>query len=72
MSKKVLSNDNNNFAPSIILSLCEFVSDCFWTSVFFLRKRHSLTKIPLSKPITSHSTQNLKKKKKKKWCAVII
>ena len=22
-------NDNNNFAPSIFRSLCEFVSDCF-------------------------------------------
>ena len=29
MSIIVVINDNNNFAPSIFRSLCEFVSDCF-------------------------------------------
>ena len=28
-------NDNNNFAPSIFWSLCEFVSDCFGPRYFF-------------------------------------
>ena len=27
--KVVVINDNNNFAPSIFWSLCEFVGDCF-------------------------------------------
>ena len=27
-------NDNNNFAPSIFRSLCEFVSDCFGLRYF--------------------------------------
>ena len=29
MSNIVIINDNNNFAPSIFRSLCEFVGDCF-------------------------------------------
>ena len=29
MFKVVVINDNNNFAPSLFRSLCEFVGDCF-------------------------------------------
>ena len=29
MSNIGIINDNNNFAPSIFRSLCEFVGDCF-------------------------------------------
>ena len=29
MSNIAVINDNNNFAPSIFRSLCEFVGDCF-------------------------------------------
>ena len=37
MSNIAIINDNNNFAPSIFQSLCEFVGDCFGLrySVFF-------------------------------------
>ena len=36
MSYVAIINDNNNFAPSIFWSLCEFVGDYFiWTLVFF-------------------------------------
>ena len=34
MSNKVIINDNNNFAPSIFRSLCEFVGDCFGPRYF--------------------------------------
>ena len=29
MSNIAIINDNNNFAPSIFRSMCEFVRDCF-------------------------------------------
>ena len=29
MSKKAVTNDNNNFTPSIFQSMCEFVGNCF-------------------------------------------
>ena len=32
--KVAVINDNNNFAPSIFRSLCEFVSDCFGPRYF--------------------------------------
>ena len=32
--KITVSNDNNNFAPSIFRSLCEFVGDCFGLRYF--------------------------------------
>ena len=34
MSNKAIINDNNNFAPSIFRSLCEFVGDCFRPQYF--------------------------------------
>ena len=36
MSNIAIINDNNNFAPSIFRSLCEFVSDCFGPRNFTL------------------------------------
>ena len=35
MSNIAIINDNNNFAPSIFQSLCEFVGDCFGPRYFF-------------------------------------
>ena len=35
MSNIAIINDNNNFAPSIFRSLCEFVGDCFGPRYFF-------------------------------------
>ena len=32
--KVAVNNDNNNFAPSIFRSLCEFVGDCFGPRYF--------------------------------------
>ena len=29
MSNIAIINDNNNFAPSVFWSFCEFVGDCF-------------------------------------------
>ena len=34
MSNIAIINDNNNFAPSIFWSLCEFVGDCFGPRYF--------------------------------------
>ena len=34
MSKIAIINANNNFAPSIFRSLCEFVGDCFGPRYF--------------------------------------
>ena len=34
MSNIAIINDNNNFAPSIFRSLCEFVGDCFGPRYF--------------------------------------
>ena len=34
MSNIAIINDNNNFAPSIFQSLCEFVGDCFGPRFF--------------------------------------
>ena len=34
MSNIAIINDNNNFAPSIFQSLCEFVGDCFGPQYF--------------------------------------
>ena len=34
MSNIAIINDNNNFAPSIFRSLCEFVGDCFGPQYF--------------------------------------
>ena len=56
-------NNNNNFAPSLFRSLCEFVSDSFGPRYF-----SSLRKIPWSKTITSNFTQW----PQKRWCTVII
>ena len=36
MSNIAIINDNNNFAPSIFWSLCEFVGDCFGPRYFSL------------------------------------
>ena len=36
MSDIAIINDNNNFAPSIFRSLCEFVGDCFGPRYFSL------------------------------------
>ena len=46
--KIAVINDNNNFAPSIIRSLCEFVGDCFGPRYF-----SSGAQIPRPKTITS-------------------
>ena len=34
MSNIAIINDNNNFAPSVFRSLCEFVGDCFGPGYF--------------------------------------
>ena len=34
MSNKAIINDNNNFAPSVFLPLCELVGDCFGPRYF--------------------------------------
>ena len=65
--KVAVINDNNNFAPSLFRSLCEFVGDCFGPGIF-LRELRSLRKIPRSKTITSDFTQW----PQKRWCAVIV
>ena len=54
MSNIAIINDNNNFAPYIFQSLCEFVGDCFGPQYFSSR---ALRKIPRSKAITSDFTQ---------------
>ena len=36
MSNIVIISDNNNFAPSVFRSLCEFVGDCFGPRYFSL------------------------------------
>ena len=35
MSSIAIINNNNNFAPSIFRSLCEFVGGCFGPQYFF-------------------------------------
>ena len=35
MSNIAIINDNNNFAPSIFRSFCEFLGDCFGLRYFF-------------------------------------
>ena len=65
--KVAVINDNNNFAPSLFRSLCEFVSDCFRPR-YFSSGAALLRKIPRSKTITSDFTQW----PQKRWCAVII
>ena len=56
MSNIVIINDNNNFAPSIFRSLCEFVGDClgpqYISSGATLPQKHTS-----SKTITSNFTQ---------------
>ena len=61
--KIAVINDNNNFAPSLFRSLCEFVGDCFGPRYF-----SEGAEIPRSKTITSDFIQW----PQKRWCAVII
>ena len=65
MSNIAIINDNNNFAPSIFRSLCEFVGDCFGPRYFFFGSYAPSEKYlrPKQSPPISH---------KKRWCAVII
>ena len=56
MFNMAIINDNNNFAPSIFRSLCEFVGDCFGPR-YFSSGATLPQKIPRSKPITSDFTQ---------------
>ena len=60
-------NENNNFAPSLFRSLCEFVGDCFGPRYSSLEAvlPHKNTSV---KTITSNFTQW----PQKRWCAVII
>ena len=62
----VVINDNNNFAPSLFWSLCEFVGDCFGYRYFSLGA--ALRKIPWSKTIASDFT----KWPQNRWWAVIV
>ena len=39
--KVAVINDNNNFAPSLFWSLCEFVGDCFAPSEKYLSPKQS-------------------------------
>ena len=41
MSNIAIINDNNNFAPSIFRSLCEFVGGCFGPQYFYLGPKQS-------------------------------
>ena len=50
--KVTVINDNNNFAPSIFRSLCEFVGDCFGPR-YFSSGDALPQKIPRPKTITS-------------------
>ena len=60
MSEIVVTNANNNFAPSWFQSLCEIDGDCLDASVFFFGR-----KILQLKKITSDFTQW----PQKRWCA---
>ena len=63
--KVAVINDNNNFAPSIFRSLCEFVSDCFGPWHFFWGSAKN----------TSAQNNHLRfshNDLQKRWCAVII
>ena len=59
MSEIAITNDNNNFAPSLFLSVCEII--CFGAFIFFLWSCIPLEmhyhKIFGSKTITSDFTQ---------------
>ena len=73
--KVAVINDNNNFAPSLFRSLCEFVGDCFGPRFFSSGPRpktitsdfHTMTskKMVRSYYCLSNYTHHLKKKKKK-------
>ena len=57
MSDIAIINDNNNFAPSVFQSLCEFVGDCFGPRYFSsgatLPQKNTLG--PKQSPLISHS-----------------
>ena len=53
MSNIAIINDNNNFAPSIFRSLCEFVGDCFGPRYFSLEQKKYLG--PKQSPPISHN-----------------
>ena len=53
MSNKAIINDNNNLAPSIFRSLCEFVSDCFGPWYFSAPSEKYLS--PKQSPPISHN-----------------
>ena len=62
MSNIAIINNNNNFAPSIFRSLCEFVGDCFGPRYFSLGATLPQEKYlgPKQSPPISHN--DLKKK----------
>ena len=66
MSKILVINDNNNFTPSLLCSLCEIVHDCFGARVFFFGAVPLPQKNPgfIPSPLISHN--DLKKKKEKR------
>ena len=71
MSNKAIINDNNNFAPSIFWSLCEFVSDCFGPRYFSSGATLPHRKVPRSKTITSEfHTMTSKKMVPSYYCLI--
>ena len=65
--KIAVINDNNNFAPSLFGSLCEFVGDCFGPRHF-----SSGTALPQKNTLVQNNHLRFHTMTSKRWCAVII
>ena len=65
--KVAVINDNNNFAPFLFRSLCEFVGDCFGPRYF-----SSGAALPQKNTSVQKITSDFTQWPQKRWCAVII
>ena len=65
--KVAVINDNNNFAPSLFWSLCEFVGDCFGPRYF-----SSGAALPQKNTSVQNNHLRFTQWPQKRWCAVII